>query len=162
MINECYSAQCERPLKKWIFRICHITKTLHMIIVLSFFFDLIFIPQSCNPPECLIMLYWFFLVELCHLCVQKVSISNLKLAKTANFGRIRVFTKVWEPWKIVSVFKSDLKTIWHYRAMRLLSWFIYLGNYWNNNNLRELKRIPERYGWLERCGWLECLGWLRF
>ena len=30
----------------------------------------------------------------------------------------------------------------------------------NNNNLWELKRILERYGWLERCGWLECFVWL--
>ena len=28
------------------------------------------------------------------------------------------------------------------------------------NNLRGLKRILKRYGWLERCGWLECFGWL--
>ena len=161
-MNECYSAQCEKPLKKWTLRICHLTKPLHWIIVVSFFFDLIFNPYFCNSPECLVVLYWYFLVEICHLCVQNISLSNLELSKMANFVKIRFFfIKVWEPCKIVSALKSNLETLWHY-AICVLSWFIYLGNFWNNNNLRELKRIPEHYGWLEGCGWLECLGWLRF
>ena len=30
----------------------------------------------------------------------------------------------------------------------------------NNNNIRELNRIVERYGGLERCGRLDYFGWL--
>ena len=107
------------------------------------------------------------------------------LRKVANMQKSNVLKKLYlayffkSDYKIASFQKTENITLSVFEkrltwCFRIFDNLIFFNNFWKNtqgivfsthyifgrnNNLRGLKGILERSGWLERCGGLECFGW---
>ena len=79
------------------------------------------IPYYQDPPLEIVIRYWYFLVEICPLCIEKLPISNQNCAKSAYFGEIGVLQK----FEIRAWLNFNVGTPWHYFDMAVWSWYIF-------------------------------------